>query len=90
MAYGYVIAQVSVTDPDTYPDYIAQVSPLVGKYGGEYMGPRPAAQRPWKALPPANAPSSSGSRAMTARWSGTTPTNTPKSRRSGCRPLPAS
>ena len=37
MAYGYVIAQVSVTDPDTYPDYIAQVSPLVGKYGGEYM-----------------------------------------------------
>ena len=27
MAYGYVIAQINVTDPEAYKDYVAAVSP---------------------------------------------------------------
>jgi len=37
MAAGYVIAQITVTDPDAYKDYVAAVSPIVAKFGGEYL-----------------------------------------------------
>lgn len=37
MAYGYVIAQITVTDPEAYKDYIAAVNPVVEKFGGEYL-----------------------------------------------------
>ncbi len=37
MAAGYVIAQINVTDPEAYKDYVAAVSPIVEKYGGEYL-----------------------------------------------------
>jgi uncharacterized protein (DUF1330 family) len=37
MAYGYVIAQISVTDPVAYRDYVAAVTPVVAKFGGEYL-----------------------------------------------------
>jgi len=37
MAPGYVIAQISVTDPVAYRDYVAAVTPVVAKFGGEYM-----------------------------------------------------
>lgn len=37
MAYGYVIAQITVTDPQTYPDYVRQVEPIVAKFGGEFL-----------------------------------------------------
>ena len=37
MAFGYVIAQISVTDPDAYPAYVAKVLPVVEQYGGEFL-----------------------------------------------------
>ncbi len=37
MAYGYVFAQIHVTDPDTYPSYVAMVEPIVRKFGGEFL-----------------------------------------------------
>jgi len=37
MAAGYVIAQINVTDPEAYKDYVAAVSPIVEKFGGEYL-----------------------------------------------------
>ena len=32
MAAGYVIAQIRVTDAETYPRYVAMVQPIVEKY----------------------------------------------------------
>ena len=37
MPYGYVVAQISVTDPDTYPAYVAKVQPIIAKFGGEFL-----------------------------------------------------
>jgi len=37
MAAGYVIAQINVNDPEAYKDYVAAVSPIVEKFGGEYL-----------------------------------------------------
>ena len=37
MAYGYVIAQISVKDPEAYREYVAKVTPIVAKFGGEYL-----------------------------------------------------
>ncbi len=37
MPAGYVIAQITVTDPEAYKDYVAAVSPIVDSYGGEYL-----------------------------------------------------
>ena len=37
MAYGYVIAQIEVTDPETYPSYRAMVEPIVKRFGGEFL-----------------------------------------------------
>jgi len=37
MPSGYVIAQINVTDPEAYKDYVCAVSPIVEKYGGEYL-----------------------------------------------------
>jgi len=37
MAAGYVIAQINVTDPEAYKDYVAAVSPVVAQFGGEYL-----------------------------------------------------
>lgn len=37
MAYGYVIAQINVTDPENYRDYVAQVLPTIEVYGGEFL-----------------------------------------------------
>lgn len=37
MAYGYVIAQIKVTDPQTYPDYVAMVQPIIEKFGGTFI-----------------------------------------------------
>lgn len=38
MAYGYVIAQIEVTDPETYPGNRAMVEPIVKRFGGEFLG----------------------------------------------------
>ena len=37
MAYGYVIAQITVTDAQVYPTYVAQVQPTLDKFGGEFL-----------------------------------------------------
>ena len=37
MPYGYVIAQITVTDAETYPKYVAMVQPIIDKFGGEFI-----------------------------------------------------
>lgn len=37
MAFGYVIAQISVTDPKAYTGYIEQVGTTVRKHGGTFL-----------------------------------------------------
>lgn len=37
MAYGYVIAQINVTDPDRYPDYVRMVQPILDRFGGVFL-----------------------------------------------------
>ena len=37
MSYGYVVAQITVTDPDAYPAYVAKVQPIIAKFGGEFI-----------------------------------------------------
>lgn len=34
---GYVIAEITVTDPDAYKSYVAAVGPLVAHFGGKYV-----------------------------------------------------
>jgi len=37
MAPGYVVVQVSVADPVAYRAYVAAVTPVTAKFGGEYL-----------------------------------------------------
>ena len=37
MPAGYVIAQLKVTNPENYKEYVAKVSEVVKKFGGEYL-----------------------------------------------------
>lgn len=37
LPYGYVIAQITVTDPEVYPSYVAQVQPTIEHFGGEFL-----------------------------------------------------
>lgn len=37
MPFGYVIAQITVTDPDLYPEYVARVQPIIEQFGGEFL-----------------------------------------------------
>lgn len=37
MAFGYVIAQITVTDPVTYPKYVKMVQPTIEAFGGEFI-----------------------------------------------------
>ena len=37
MPFGYVIAQINVTDPKTYPTYVAMVQPTIEQFGGEFI-----------------------------------------------------
>ena len=37
MSSGYVIAQLNVTNPENYKEYVAKVTPIVEKFGGEYL-----------------------------------------------------
>jgi len=37
MAYGYVIAQINVTDPQTYPTYVSMVQPTIEQFGGTFL-----------------------------------------------------
>ena len=34
---AYFIIQINITNPENYKDYIAQVTPIVKKFGGEYI-----------------------------------------------------
>ena len=37
MAKGYVIAQVNVTDPETYKTYVGLVGPTIEAFGGQFL-----------------------------------------------------
>lgn len=37
MAYGYVVAQINVTDTDNYAAYVKQVLATIEVYGGEFL-----------------------------------------------------
>ena len=37
MSAGYVIAQLKITNPENYKEYVEKVTPLVKKYGGEFL-----------------------------------------------------
>ena len=37
MSAGYVIAQLKVTNPENYKEYVAKVTEVVKKFGGEYL-----------------------------------------------------
>lgn len=37
MAYGYVIAQITVHDKDSYAEYIKQVLPTIEVFGGKFL-----------------------------------------------------
>ena len=37
MSAGYVIAQLKVTNPENYKEYVEKVPEVVKKYGGEYL-----------------------------------------------------
>lgn len=37
MSYGYVVAQINVTDSETYKQYIKKVLPTIEVYGGEFL-----------------------------------------------------
>ena len=34
---GYIIAEIEVTDPETYEEYKRQVEPTIGAFGGTYL-----------------------------------------------------
>jgi uncharacterized protein (DUF1330 family) len=34
---GYVIAEITVTDPEAYKQYAASVPPIAAKFGGKYL-----------------------------------------------------
>ena len=36
-AKGYVLAEISVTNPEPYKAYVAAVTPLVAEFGGRYL-----------------------------------------------------
>ena len=37
MPSGYVIAQLKITNPKNYKEYVEKVKPTAEKYGGEYI-----------------------------------------------------
>ena len=37
MPAGYVIAQLKVTNPEKYKEYVEKVPEVIKKYGGEYL-----------------------------------------------------
>ncbi len=37
MSAGYVIAQLRVKNPENYKDYVNKVTPIVKKFGGEFL-----------------------------------------------------
>ena len=37
MPAGYVIAQLKITNPENYKEYVEKVNPIVKKFGGEFL-----------------------------------------------------
>ena len=37
MPAGYVIAQLKITNPESYKEYIEKVTDVIKKFGGEYL-----------------------------------------------------
>lgn len=53
MAFGYLIAQITVSDPETYPKYVAQVQQTLDHFGGEFLV-RGGRSRSFEGTPPGN------------------------------------
>ena len=53
MAKGYVIAQITVTDPVKYPEYVSMVKPIIAKFGGEFLA-RGGRSESFEGVPPGN------------------------------------
>ena len=53
MPYGYVVAQITVTDPDAYPAYVAKVQPILDMFGGEFLV-RGGRSQSYEGTPPGN------------------------------------
>jgi uncharacterized protein (DUF1330 family) len=51
MAFGYVIAQITVTDPEIYRTYVAQVQPILDQFGGEFLV-RGGTSQSYEGVPP--------------------------------------
>ena len=39
---AYILVQINITNPESYKEYLKQVTPTVVKYGGEYIVRGPA------------------------------------------------
>ena len=37
MPYGYVIAQINVTNLDSYAKYVGMVQPIIERFGGKFL-----------------------------------------------------
>ena len=37
MPAGFVIAQLKVTNPENYKEYVEKVTPIVKRFGGEFL-----------------------------------------------------
>ena len=37
VAKGYILAEIQVTDPEPYKEYLAEVTPMVAAFGGAYI-----------------------------------------------------
>ena len=58
MPKGYIIARITVTDPEVYKDYVAMASAAMKQYGGKPIAAAGAPKR-WRATPgPATSSSS--------------------------------
>ena len=53
MPPGYVIAQITVTDPKTYPKYVALVQPTIEAFGGRFIV-RGGKSESYEGTPPGN------------------------------------
>ena len=51
VAKGYVIAEIRVTNPEPYKEYVAAVTPMVAAFGGRYLVRGGAAEGREGALP---------------------------------------
>jgi uncharacterized protein (DUF1330 family) len=40
MPKGYIIGQITVTDPEGYPEYVRRDTPILESHGAKFVDPR--------------------------------------------------